>query len=140
MIRATVHHSALGVVVSFGAARNRLHSTTSKGEHVKKSETKMRAQLKREPAAEPGCSVCGEPVGPGGRKSTPPACARCYQRERRGLPPAPRSTAEPRSESVTFQISKSGLELLERRASSMGITVSKLIAGICLGEITVSRR
>lgn len=73
------------------------------------------------------CTVCRAGVGPGGRRSAPAKCARCYQRERRGQPEAARSTAEPRVESVTFQTTKAGRELLEAEARRLGVTVSKLV-------------
>jgi len=212
VIRATVHHSALGVVVSFGgAARNRLHRTTSKGEHtmgrgrdvlpflVKHSagefrlteagrkvlgygkasagkkvrpgsitairleeegvgkgrlpKTLIEANAKEWPISrrpEPRdaeaddrpyvCTVCLAPVGPGGRKTAPAKCARCYQRERRKLPEAPRSSSEPRDQSVTVQLTKSAREQLERFAEKMKITLSTLISRIVTGEIRVDVR
>lgn len=105
----------------------------------------MRRQLDKPRDAEADdrpfvCTVCLAPVGPGGRKTAPAKCARCYQRERRGLPEAKRSTAEPRDRSVTVQLTKSTVEQLERAAAKFKITLSTLISRVVTGEIRVDVR
>lgn len=76
----------------------------------------------------PRCTVCDVEVGAGGRKTAPAKCARCYQRERRRQPEAPRSTAEPRDQSITIQITDSTRQRLEGIANTHGTTVSTLVA------------
>lgn len=81
----------------------------------------------------PSCSVCGEDVGPGGRKTSPALCARCYQRERRGLAPSSvKAKGEGRTESITVQVKPAMKKRLEAAAAAQAVSVSRLVEGWCV--------
>lgn len=69
------------------------------------------------------CSVCGAPIRSGGARGL---CARCYQRERRGLPPSTEPDKAPAGEGdrVTFRLDRALKETVRKLAKREGIAES----------------
>lgn len=133
----TAHERAKGTAAAAGRAVERL------GKFETRLDPKGRSDLWRSApahmlrkvelrdriiaAAPPGCSVCGAVVAAGGRKMKPSLCARCYVRERRGQPPAKRSSTPKLDASITVQLPAELKRELERCADSLDESVSTFV-------------
>jgi len=67
------------------------------------------------------CKVCGKPHQPGKDGSAKGLCARCYKRDQRGLPPAPRLTqrSEPNHE-FSLSLPESMAKRVRKHAGARG--------------------
>lgn len=69
------------------------------------------------------CKVCGAEVKAGGAKGM---CARCYQRDRRGLPPAPKMgrAAPGEGDRLSFRLTREQKVAVTELAEREGATVA----------------